>query len=381
MSIYSSIFGGGGGAVLGGIVQGVGLAEPGYIACDGRSVSRSTYPSLSSLFPFGKLTGTIRTLAVTPTNYALAATPTYFVASSANVAGTTAIQYSTDGVTWSQASVVTPSIITLNLIWAGTRLVGTGQNAGTQTFATTGDNPGSTWVACTGLVSAVVPRFGLSYGAGKVLALVSGSTTAAATLDDGSTTWVARTLPSAQDKQAACWTGTRFIVVAGGTATIAKSNDAITWADDTLPEATVASQGGIASNGSGTVVVSGLTSGLLASYDHGATWNRVAIPNVQPDTSWKVQFIGDRFVVPTTLGLAMSTDGLNWFLEPQVVQARVAACTVARKGATIMQLQGSATAYSFAESTITFNAPLLQTFAVNAAGASVPMAPSFIRAQ
>ena len=144
MSVASQF---GGGVALGTIVQGYGLPEPTYVACDGRPLARATYSRLSALFPIGRFTGTVRALATTSANNCLAASPTYFVSSAA--AANPNIQYSTDGGSWSQVSVVTPSMTMNSLIFAGTRWVASGAS-GSALAVTTGDNPNSTWAATTG---------------------------------------------------------------------------------------------------------------------------------------------------------------------------------------------------------------------------------------
>ncbi|MBL7089525.1 hypothetical protein [Acidovorax sp.] len=375
--IFSTQFGGG--AALGSIVQGYGLAEPLYVACDGRPLARATYPRLSTLFPIGRFTGTVRTLATTSGNNCLAASPTYFVSSAA--AGNPNIQYSTDGASWSQVSVVTPSMTVNSLIFAGTRWVASGAVSGTLAV-TTGDNPNSTWAATTGGATGGIVRYGLAYSValGRVISLTAGSTTALQALDNGSTTLVAKTAPTAKTRMGICHTGTKFIILnTDGTITTSADAASSVWVDEPLPES-VASTGSIASNGAGVIVISGAASGLLVSTDHGVTWVKTAIPGVAPSATWQVNYSGDRFFLPTTLGVVMSMDGKAWFLEPQLIQLRAEASVFAKKGAIFVQTQNSATAYSFTESATHFNAPLIQAYAPVASGSPIPLAPSFIKA-
>lgn len=375
--IHSSKYSGG--VALGTIVQGYGLAAPTYLACDGRPLAKSDYPRLATLFPIGRFTGTVRAMATSSTNYCLASSPNYFVASAA--AANPAVQYSTDAASWSQASVVTPSMSVNSLIYAGTRWVASGVS-GSALAVTTGDNPNSTWAATTGGVTGGVIRYGLAYGAapGRVISLTSGSTNTLQALDNGSTTLVAKTAPTSKTRVGICHTGTKFIILnTDGTITTSSDAASTVWVDEPLPE-TAAGTGGIVSNGAGVVVISGVPSGLLVSTDHGATFVKTAIPGVPAASTWLVGQSGDRFFVPTTLGVAMSLDGKFWFLEPQLIQARVEASVFAKKGATFVQIQASTTAYSFTESTTHFNAPLFQAFAPVASGNPIPLAPSFIKA-
>lgn len=377
--IYSSKYSGG--VALGTVVQGYGLPEPTYVACNGRPLAKADYPRLATLFPFGRFTGTVRTLAVSPPLYLLAASPNYFVASTTSGLSTTAIQYSADGAAWSQTSVVTPSMTVNSLIFAGSRWVASGASGGALAV-TTGDNPNSTWAATTGGVTGGVSRYGLAYSAalGRVISLTTGSTTALQALDNGSTTLAAKTAPTAKTRVGICHTGTKFIILnTDGTITTSSDAASAVWVDEPLPE-TAAGTGGIASNGAGVVVISGVPSGLLVSTDHGATFVKAAIPGVPASSNWLVGHSGDRFFVPTTQGVAMSLDGKAWYLEPQLIQARVEASVFAKKSATFVQIQASATAYSFTESATHFNAPLIQAFAPVASGNPIPLGYSFIKA-
>lgn len=145
-------------------------------------------------------------------------------------------------------------------------------------------------------------------------------------------------------------------------------------------EATSASQGNIASDGNGTVVVSGCPSGLQVSTDHGVTWDIVPITGIPQSDTWRVKYVGDRFVVPTAQGVAMSLDGKKWFLDTQSVQALVTASSVAKKGAVFAQVQASTVAYTFAESATEFVVPALRLYTSSPAGTPIPIDPSFIKA-
>lgn len=359
-----------GGHAFGAVVQGVALAEPEYVAADGRALAREDYGRLSSRFLAGCLTGTVRSIATPPNEYAVAASPGFFVTATGTSVSTVTLQYSADGAAWSTTSVVTPSGVGVCPLWAGSRWVlAVSSN---QAFVTTGDNPGSTWVATTGGATTPVPRYGLAYrpATGRVVQIAAAATATIYTLDTGSTAWASRTA-SNQTRVGVCDSGSKFITITSASPLISTSSNGETWADSLLPEALSAGQGGIASNGNGAVVVSGVASGLLYSPDHGATWGRVTIPGVSPVDTWKVRFSDDRFFVGTAAGVAMSFDGKAWFLEPQPIQAKVPACTFAKKGSVIVQVQASTTAYSFTESTTHFNAPLIP---------SASNVPNFIKA-
>lgn len=379
--IYPSQFGGG--FPLGATIQGIGLSEPQWVQRDGKARLRSAYSRLSTIFPIGKMTGTARTPAATPLLALVAASPTYFVAPGASGATTTAFQYSTDGVTYNTAT--TPAFTPSAIEWCGNRFIGL-SSAANQPLVTTGDAPNGTWSATTSGPASVtagssVSRLSYSASLGRALAIPSGAVSSVYTLDNGSTVWSTRTMPASVARQGGCWTGTRWLIVAAGSASLDASPDATgSWTTVTLLEATSAAQGNIASDGNGTVVVSGCPSGLQVSTDHGATWDIVPIPGIPQSDTWRVKCIGDRFVVPTAQGVAMSLDGKKWFLDTQNVQALVTASCVAKKGAVFAQVQASAVAYTFAESATEFVVPALRLYTSSPAGTPIPIDPSFIKA-
>lgn len=360
MSVASQF---GGGLPLGATIQGIGLSEPQWVRCDGRTLTRSSYQRLSTLFPIGKLTGTARTIATPGSSFFAAASPTYFIAPNGSGSSTSAIQYSTDGITWSSASVVNLNAQFVGGIWAGTRFVvisGTTTNA----HVTTGDNPNSTWTATTGGPVSVTenPQGKLAYSPslGRVVGLPgSGPSTSVFTLDNGATAWTSRTATSAT-RRGVCWTGSRFIAAINTTPQVSTSSDGITWVESRIPETPTAAQVCIASNGAGAVVMSGFTSGLVVSLDHGITWISASVPGVTASDTWSVSYVGDRFMIPTATGLLMSLDGINWAVEYQPVQAFTASSAFAKKGATTLQVQGSTAAFTFTESATDFASPYLR---------------------
>lgn len=351
---------------LGALVQGINLSEPQYVRCDGLPRARASFPRLSTLFTFGALTGTVRTLAQSGGGAQapiVVATADHFVATSAQAGNS--IQHSADGVSWATASTAPSSSIS-GLIATPFRFIALNaySSSSSQPFATTNLTPSGTWSATTNGPTAVptgnhISRMAYSPTLARVL-LAAGGTAARYTLEDAATAWVARTSTTGMGAAVgACWTGTRFVLIAAGTQTCEYTTDGATYTAGLLAEATSASQGNIASDGSGTVVVSGCPSGLQVSRDHGATWAIVQIPGVAPSDTWRVQRMGDRFVVPTAQGLAFSMYGEVWQPETTPLQAMVTTSAVAKKGSVLVQIQGGTTAYSFTESATHFNAPRL----------------------
>lgn len=371
---------------IGGIVPGPNIIDDTYLEVDGRTLLRATYQRLSDQFPIGKLTGTIRTLAIASPQPVVAASPTYFVAP-ATSGGTAALQISTDGVTY--AATPTPAFTASALLWAGNRFVGL-SSAANQPIVTTGDAPNGTWTSTTGGPASVTggnsmcrlcyaPNQGPTPG--RILAVPPTSGTTLFTLDDGATAWVSRAIPGTAVRQGGCWTGARFLVVGASASAIEASPDATagSWTTIALPENITAANANIASNGAGVVVISGCAVGLLVSYDHGATWAVVNITGVPPSDLSRVQYAGDRFFLPTAQGLAMSLDGKHWFLETTNVQAGIVAAAIAKKGTMITEVTASITAHTFAESLTEFAIPKVRAFSPSISGAPTPLPPFFIK--
>lgn len=383
-SIYSGFFGGGSNSDrVGSIKAGFyGNASPDWERLDGRSLVRASYPDLSPLFPLNKLVPTVRTLAQAPNgNPTVVATANHFVTSGIAASTTNAIQYSSDGVTWTTAA--TPSATVASLLATANRFVALLSTAA-QPLVSANLTPSSAWSGTGSGPASVsignhISRMAYSSSLGRVLAVVA----TRFTLDDGSSTWVGRTSSSGMPTPVGvCWTGTRFVGIAASSAICEFSTDGITYTAGALIEATSASQGNIASNGAGLVVVSGCPSGLQVSSDHGATWRIVQIPGIASSDTWRVQYVEDRFCVPTASGLAFSTNGDDWFVDNTTTQAMVVATGVAKKGTTLVQIQqGTTSAYSFAISATDFLLPTIRSVMPVASGTPVAGPPLYIKAR
>lgn len=375
----------GGGVRLGSVVQGFGLMSPEYERLDGRTMTIASNTRLAEKFPIRKLTGTIRTLLATPTSPQIVATANHFVAAAAS--GASAVQYSADGASW-VASTATPTMSVAVLVATPTRIIAYSSGANLA-IASSNLTPAATWATVGGPQSITVVGSSMCracYHAAGSRVVVVHQTSGVSTLDEGSTSSVARTSSA---RQGVCSTGARLIGITAGSATISVSVDhAVTWADATLPEALSASQGNIASNGSGTVVVSGSPSGLQVSFDHGVSWQIAQIPGVPPSDIWRVQYSAGSggsagyFTISTVKGLAMSLDARDWQIDQTPVQGFVATCGVARKGSTIVQIpaSGGTTAYSFSESTTEYLLPNIAAFTPSISGVPTPLAQLFIKA-
>jgi len=374
-----------GGLPVGTEIQGGGLgpAEPLWLCLDGRQLSRAVVENalLSLLFPVGKLTGTIRTLAASPA----ASSPCIAVGANLVAAGigntTNAIQYSADnGASWN--TVTTLALTLAGLVATPTRLVALSTGANTP-MVSANLSPASAWSATASGPSSISNASSYcraafaAVGPGRAIAVHN--TLGLYTLDEGSTTWAARASSSA--KTGAAWSGQRVVGITAGSAVISLSTDAINYTDALLPEALSANQGNIASDGNGTLVISGLPSGLLVSVDHGATWQFVQIPGVPASDLWRVQFSGGYFMLMTTQGLAISPNGKKWFIDPTTVQTLAVGTALAKIGSVILQVPGgSTTAYTMVESATDFLLPNRRLMTPANSGNPVALSPTYIKA-
>lgn len=362
-----------GGIPLGTAIQGLNLQEPHYVRADGRAIPVAQWGRLSTLFPVRQFQGTVRNLAGVPINPSVAASNgTYFVTVGSSTADN--IQYSTDGVTWTLVNTAS-SISCSAFIATPTRWVAV-SSVSSSPIISANTNPSSTWATSTSSpIGLSVWPGRLSYSPTLSMVVLCADT-ALYTLAEGSTTWVTRSAGS-NNKQSGCWTGSRFLVIGPAQSTMLSSTDGATWVTSPIPQPTAASQGCIASNGAGVVVLSGATAGLQVSTDHGQTWRLTSIPGIVPDIAWRVLFSDDRFLVSTSRGIAQSLDGLNWFTETTPVQAMTTNCGLAKKGGTIVQITSTATAWSFASPDTHFYVPNL---CVTSSGNASTEAPWYIKA-
>ncbi|WP_409482637.1 hypothetical protein [Noviherbaspirillum sp. ST 5-3] len=347
------------------------ISDAKWLRCDGSDKNRADYPDLSALFPANVFTATARTLAATPNNkQAIAADSTYFVAGAAS--GTTAMQYSTDGATWSQTSLVTPASTVVNsLIYAGSRFIA-GVSGSAQPLVAA--NPASTWTVTTGGTTTTLSQ-GLAYASSlaQTLLIPDAAGTSVYTLADGATAWTAQTVPSTT-KYGGCWTGQKYIVLSS--LGLLASSDGVTWAltyPTSIQQSSFATSS-IASDGNGTVVIfyssgaSAKGSAILVSSDHGATWTQILTPAEFLALSGvlAVTYINGKFFITCQNEFILVSDstGLKWSAEPLGMRgiAKLPVRSIAYKAGVYLALQngGNTSALSATENTAKFRLPASQ---------------------
>lgn len=117
---------------------------------------------------------------------------------------------------------------------------------------------------------------------------------------------------------ALAWTGTHYIALRAATVSdIYRSTDGTSWATVTLTGLGTAITS-VASNGAGTVVVTGQNGATQVSTDHGATF---ASASLSP--AFQANHTGSVFFVRTTTGYVISATGLvgSWVSSRQVFPA------------------------------------------------------------
>jgi hypothetical protein len=175
----------------------------------------------------------------------------------------------------------------------------------------------STWTART--LPSASNWNSVCYGNKQIVA-VSGSTTVAASSPDG-VTWTARTLPASAVWQSVVY-GTRFVAIANGSTNSAFSTDGVAWsAGGTLPSAAAWF---CLAYGEGTYVAVSTTNSTAAasSIDGGANWVAQTLPAAK---NWQSVAYGNGVFIAVSYGttdVAYSADGLTWTAAGSMPTAR-----------------------------------------------------------
>lgn len=354
-----------------------------YIALDGRDCNRSDYPELATYFPAGVFTSTARTLAGAPANAVIAADGTNFLASAA--AGVSALQFSATGTSWANSGGWTAATAFNSLIYAGARFIAAPSAGETQPHVTSNTvDPSlkSNWTATTGGTTTTLTQ-GLAYSPslGKTVLCKEGSLATSSALfylNDGATAWSACSGGSTATRYGVCWSGQKFIALTSSTGFLQTSSDGATFADLYISNVTTAqipTSSSIASDGNGTVVIAigdGYQSYVTVSKDHGTTWREMLLP-VEPalfGVGFKpvgsVSYVNGKFIMPLTIGsstwayqVAVSADGLNWFIEPMGTRGIPAVTfgAIAYKSGTYCAIKTTAAALTSVENSSKFRLP------------------------
>lgn len=314
-----------------------------WLMLDGRDVLRGQYPEIAPYYPVGTFTSTARTLNAIPVAATGAADGTNYLLPGA--AGTSPLQASADGASWSTSATWAASTSPVCIILAGSRFVMAGSGGDltvpyvstANTYSAANQVAKSNWSATT-VAGTSTNRECLAYSPqlGMTAMFPDGAGTTVHTLADGSTTWVARTVTSAT-KRSIVWTGQRFLITTPTIATAFQySTNGTSWSDLTTPVFGFIINS-MASDGNGTVIAvdgSNLLSGmLLVSKDHGATWRHINLPrhyqmgNVYPtgstdtvDINGYLSYCNGRFFLSPPAAVRANTlvsvDGLHWQVDP-----------------------------------------------------------------
>lgn len=310
-----------------------------YLALDGRYMFRQDYPDLAKHFAAGKFTQTARTLNATPaTTIQPAVDNTNFLLGGAS--GTSPLQASADGITWSTSATWSASTRINSLIRAGSRFVAAGSTgdmsapyvaAIDQTAANIVAK--SNWTATTGgttVTNGLAHALAYSSSLGLTVMCGAGTGTSIYTLADGATAWSTRTHTSSVDKTAVVWTGMKFIAFTSTINLIITSTDGVTWTESYADGALNVNPTHVASNENGVIVALPYTTDdfskfMVVSTDHGVTWRRIAMPSdvaytwltgqvIAYTTYPRISYTNGKFFVVANLytNRLVSSDGVTW---------------------------------------------------------------------
>jgi len=147
------------------------------------------------------------------------------------------------------------------------------------------------------------------------------SITVMSTSTDG-ITWTLKTAVAA-DCASICWTGTNYVLGRSSTSpSIYYSPDGVAWTTvaSVTGLSTSIAQYGLISNGTGTVIAKGSSSGLAVSTDHGATWASITAAFVgTSSTSYGFIWTGTHFAIgesPSYTRVSPTGVGYTWVTRP-----------------------------------------------------------------
>ena len=301
-----------------------GANNPGWLLCDHTQVNKADYPLLANQYPsrIGTFTPTIRTPATAPGSTAGASNGTIWAIAGLNT-GTTCIQTTPDGVTWTSRTTPADFDTRSILYMTGNRWVAFGSLPGIQPLYSS--DGAVTWNLATGATSvsaqasqscaAWAPTIGvngricLAYGTGSVF-----------TSDDFGVTFTARATGVSGNVNGVCWSGTMFVANTSSITDIAVSTDGITWTAVSTPvNMSTTANSTIASDGLGRVALETASvangAGVMCSQDSGATWSMRLLPSyIGTDNSTAshrthlVSFTNGLFFTSTPTAMSVSTD-------------------------------------------------------------------------
>ncbi len=183
-----------------------------------------------------------------------------FVAVAGGTPNTTGA-YSTDGITWTAASMVT-SATWVDVAFGSQKFVAISSDSTTVRISLDGENWDQTGtLTTTGFTS-------IAFGKGKFVAIKSG-TNVTNYSTAGTGTWTAGTLPSSSNWNSIAYGNNRFVAISNTSGTVAAySLDGITWTASTLPSTAQWTQ---VTYGQGLFVAVSTTTAAATSPD-GVTW-------------------------------------------------------------------------------------------------------------
>ncbi|MTD34116.1 hypothetical protein GKE73_16995 [Paludibacterium sp. dN 18-1] len=150
----------------------------------------------------------------------------------------------------------------------------------------------------------------VTFGNGLFIALVAGSSLYSYTSTDG-LTWTKRNMGASVSWTAVAYGNGVFVAIASGTTTMATSPDGINWTTHVMP---VSTSWKLLAFGNGVFVAMANNTSIAATSPDGVTWTQRAIAG---SANWYAMTYGNGLFVAVTFGnlvSATSPDGVTWTL-------------------------------------------------------------------
>ena len=213
-----------------------------------------------------------------------------------------AAAYSTNGTTWSTATLPSNSNWQSVAYGNGTFVAVASGPSTTAAYSTNGTTWSTTSLPSSNSWSSV------AYGNGTFVAVATGPSMAAAYSANG-TSWSTATLPSNSDWQSVAYGNGTFVAVANGSTAAAYSTNGTTWTAASTPSSNGWSS---VAYGNGTFVAVAYNSTAAAYSTNGTTWSAASTPS---SAGWySVAYGNGTFVAVAynSTAAAYSTNGTTW---------------------------------------------------------------------
>jgi len=240
------------------------------------------------------------------------------------VANGTATSTTTDALTWTPGTITSSNWTsvcygnsTFVAVASGTATSASSATGTAWTYSTLPSNTTWTSVAYGAWGGTVSPAVSPTYGI--FVAVASGGTVAASSIDGGST-WVARTLPASATWSSVTFGNGRFVAIASGSTITAYSKDGINWVQSPTGMPTSQAWARV-SYGQGLFFATATGStNIAATSEDGITWTSRTLTAT---ASWPAVAFGNINASPVWVALTASSTVANSIVTGVTAKARV----------------------------------------------------------